>query len=193
MRETLKMMQSILIGKEKDTKELDLIKQYKNELCPNILAYFYIENYGLISNVARFFPYLLDEDKASFCLQVLDKCLLSYKINSNVKFSTYFIKSFSNCLQTKTSEILAQKRKLLFSTEPLFEEIVSVQELNISNINNILDTYNLTDKEKKHCKLLEAGYSLREISKLFKVSESMIYKRNYKIKQKILNSGIDFV
>lgn len=191
MRETFKMMQSILTGKEKDTNEKDLIKQYKNELCPNILAYFYTENYGLIYNAAEFYPYLSNEDKASFCLQILDKCLQKYKADSDIKFSTYFIKSFANCLQTKTKLLLMQKRKLLFSTEPLFEEIVSGKELEIP-LDSVLDSYNLTEIEKSHCKLLSAGYSLREIAKIFKITEACIYKRNSKIKQKILNSSIDF-
>ena len=192
MEETYKMLREILIGKEETINEKILIKQYQDELCPNILAYFYCDNYGLIYNVSEFYPYISSEDKASFCLQELDKCLQKFN-RKDIKFSTYFIKCYRNRLNTETKLVLAQKRKsILFTEELLDEKLCKVSNVEIENLDIILDSYKLDDKEKQQCKLINDGYTLRDISKILNKSESFIWKTNSIIKQKILNSGIDF-
>ena len=86
MNETLKMMKSILIGKEDTKDEIELINEYKENLSPNILAFMYVSNFGIIKSIADIWVKLDDADKASFCLQELDKALRTYKLDSNIKF-----------------------------------------------------------------------------------------------------------
>ena len=56
----------------------------------------------------------------------------------------------------------------------------------INDYDLILNEYSLTNNEKRQCKLLLAGYTIKEIAKLFKISSSAISQKNSKIKQKIL-------
>ena len=45
MQETLKMMKQIIIGNEKERSLQDLLTEYKINKSPNILAYFYVNNF----------------------------------------------------------------------------------------------------------------------------------------------------
>lgn len=182
MYETLKMMRQIITGKEKDTDEKELIQQYKENQYPNILAYFYIKNFGMIQN-ADLTDYLSLQDKASFCLQELDNCLYNYDLNSDSSFNTYFMKCFKNRLRTEKGHQYTQKRKANILIEDIYEysNTLSYVEDYFS-----LDNYNLTDKEKEFCKLKQYGFNVREIARYFKLSIPRIYKINDKIKQKIL-------
>lgn len=193
MRETLKMMKSILTGKESKANEKELIEKYQEYLLPNILAYFYVNNYGIISNTSRLYPLLLDEDKASFCLQELDRCLLSYDFSTCNKFITYFIKCYKNKLRTETETMMTQKRKSIFSTANFadYEESLLIED-NIENIDLVLNNYNLKTIDKKQCKLAYMGYNFKEISLIFNQAPITIYKRNQKIKEKIKKYYINF-
>jgi hypothetical protein len=190
MQETLKMMKGILNGKERETNEKELIKQYKDGLLPNILAYFYTSNIGIISRTDALYPVLDSEDKASFCLQELDKSLQNFNLESSNKFITYFIKCYKNRLRMETEQLLTQKRKIALYTEELNDEYMN--DMQLENIDMILSNYNLNDIEVKQCKLLNAGYTMKEIAKIFKQSTITIYKRNNKIKEKISTININF-
>lgn len=193
MKETLKMMQSILTGKECKVDEKELIIEYQEKLLPNILAYFFINNFGIIINKNKIFPIINEEDKASFCLQEIDNCLRSYDITSNAKFSTYFIRCYSNRLRMETEQLLTYKRKIfLYNNTEINEELTIDSDVQIINTDIILSNYNLTKDEKKQCQLLDMGYTLKEIALLFNLKPITIYKRNQKIKQKILNYNINF-
>lgn len=188
MENTLKLMKSILNGKERYTNENELIKEYQEKLSPNILAYFYVNNFGLIVRISKLYPLLSTEDIASFCLQELDKCLQNYNSCLNVKFITYFSKCFKNKLRVEIESIQTQKRKSILNYVPL-ENIIETytQDIELTNINTILDKYNLNKIERLQCKLLNYGYSIKEIAHILKQASITIYKRNDKIKQKILN------
>ena len=89
MQETLKMMKQIIIGNEKERSLQDLLTEYKINKSPNILAYFYVNNFGLILKVCNKYKNIVDEDKASYALQELDKCMLTYDETIS-NFSTFF-------------------------------------------------------------------------------------------------------
>jgi len=192
MQETLKMMKSILTGKESKVNEIQLIKEYQEKLSPNILAYFYSNNYGLLCKINTLYPIINEEDKASFCLQELDKCLLTFNTDLNIRFMTYFSKCYKNRLCIESNLLNMQKRKANINCLDIENlQILSLDIMDsINDENLILDNYNLTSKEKYHCKLLNAGYSINEISNILKLKPITIYKRLEKIKQKILNSSI---
>ena len=186
MENTLKLMKSILTGKEKDTNEKELIKEYQEKLSPNILAYFYVNNFGLICRIAKLYPILSNEDIASFCLQELDNCIQNFDININVKFITYFITCLKNRLRVETQSVQVQKRKALINYT-LLDNVNDLYLQDFEDINYIIDNYNLSFFEKLQCKLLYYGYNIKEIAIIFKQAPVTIYKRNYKKKKKILN------
>lgn len=187
MRETFKMMQSILTGKEKDTEEKILIQQYKENLSPNILAYFYCKNIGIIQKLVDIYPSLLEEDKVSYCLQELDNCLQNYDFNKS-KFITYYYNCCFNRLSVEYRKSKNFKNKV--STEwSYLEDCNLTKDIYIDyNFDTILESYNLTKDEEHQCKLLNFGYTIKEISKILKVKPQVIYYRNKKIKQKILGT-----
>lgn len=189
MENTLRLMKSILNGKERNTNESELIKEYQESLSPNILAYFYVNNFGLITRISRLYPILTHEDIASFCLQELDKCIQNYDSNLNIKFTTYFSRCFKNKLRMEAEALQTQKRKSILNYTNIDNTTIEPysQDIELSNIDFILDDYNLSLLEKLQCKLLHYGYSFKEIAGIFKQATITIYKRNEKIKKKILN------
>lgn len=191
MYKTLTMMKSILNGKEKEENEIELIKKYKQGLYPNILAYFYINNFGLISNISQLYPIINNEDKASFCLQELDNCLQNYDETKQIKFITYFYTCLKNRFLMETNQLLTYKRKALIDYE-LIDNLEIESEIDIDNIDYLLDNYNLSENEKKQCKYINAGYTLKEIANKLKLKPITIYIRQNKIKQKILKMNINF-
>lgn len=194
MYETLKMMKSIITGEESKTDEKKLIETYKENLFPNILAYLYINNFGIISKTAELYPKLDDMDKASFCLQELDSCLQNYNSDKNTKFITFFIKCYKNRLRMETQRIMANKRKSFLFVQNLSEiNNIGNDYLDYQDIELILNNYNLTTVEKKYCKLLNEGYSIKEIADKVYLKPISIYKKLTIIKQKILISNINFV
>lgn len=192
MEETLKMMKSIITGKECKVNENELIKEYQKELSPNILAYFYVDNYRILQKTNLYYSILSTEDKASFCLQELDKCLQNYKLDNKVKFITYFIRCYKNRLRTESELLNTQKRKAMLNIIDIDNIEINANCNLIEDTDFILNNYDLTKEEKKQCKLLNMGYSIKEIAKILGLAPITIYKRNDKIKQKILNLDINF-
>jgi hypothetical protein len=186
MKETLKIMKSILTGKESKANEKEIIEEYKRGLCPNILAYFYSDNFGIIYKTSELYSLLSSEDKASFCLQELDKCLQNYDVNSNAKFITYFIKCYKNRLRVESQVLLYDKRKSIIQYSEL-DNISQIDEINIEDTNLLLKNYDLTESETLQVKLLNYGYKVKEIAKLFNITSSAVSQKNQIIKQKILN------
>lgn len=186
MEETLKMMKSILTGKEGTKDENELINDYKENLSPNILAYFFIHNFGLISNIGKSYSMLCDEDKASFCLQELDKALNNYNHN-NSKFITYFIKCYKRRLWAENQMQLHNNRKILCNYEILEDDLDNYYEDEYFSIDEFAKTYNLSKEEKLYCNLYNNGYSTKDIANIVKKSVQFIYKKRKNILQKIEN------
>ena len=186
MYETLRMMKSILNGKEEKISEKELIKEYQENLSPNILAYFYVSNFGLILQISKKYPLLLNEDKASFCLQELDLSLKDYNFQN--KFMTYFAKRFKNKLYKESQYYLTNKRKAIVNAMEFDNNInnKSFYDLSIEDFDLICSQYKLSELEKKHSKLKLMGYSIKEIAKICNLPKRNIYYTNEKIKNKIL-------
>lgn len=187
MEETLKMMKRILNGKENKLDENELIREYQEGLYPNILAYFYVNNFGLIYKTSKLYSKLDDEDKASFCLQELDKCLQSYKSDIGVTFATYFVTCYKYRLNNAVTALNSNKRKIIHNCINIDDLQAISTENCIEDFDIICNEYELTIQEKQHCRLRLAGYTLKEISKLLRISSSAVCQRNSKIKKKILN------
>lgn len=187
MQETFKMMKEILTGKEGKVLEKNLIAEYQEFLSPNILAYFYVRNFGLICKISNQYSIITNEDKASFCLQELDKCLQNYDLESNIKFITYFGKCYQRRLWAEKEMLNHKVRKVNMFCKDIDDLEVSNTTDIITDEDLILSNYSLTEEEIKQCKLLNMGYTIKEIAKIFKLAPITIYKRNDRIKQKILS------
>ena len=95
-------------------------------------------------------------------------------------------------MRTLYWEYVTNKRKSLIDYEQIDNlHLYSHEEICLDNIDIILDEYNLTISEREQCKLLNMGYTIKEIAARFKLSTITIYKRNLNIRQKILKSNIN--
>lgn len=191
MQETLKMMKSIITGEEVNYNENELILQYQQTKAPNILAYFFVNNYGIIKKTNLIYSILTSQDLASYCLQELDKCLLTMNVSKENKFITYFMKCLKNRLKAENNMLQMQKRKTILNYAELNENVPNFEN-NIEDINIILDNYKLSKLEQLQCKLLNAGYTCKEIAKILKITPATVSNRNFKIKQKILQNTFNF-
>ena len=190
MEKTLKLLKGIITGKECKLDEKLLIDKYKEGLYPNILAYFYCNNFGIIYNVCNTYKLINNDDKASFCLQELDKCLQNYDDSKNTKFIIYFCKCLKYRLRMECKQLFIDKRKIFLYTDSIIDDIDVTTELEIQDTNTLLDNYNLTQSQKQHCLMLNAGYSIKDMANILNTKIITLYKRNNKIKEKILNSII---
>lgn len=186
MKETLEMLQTILLGYEENILFEELLHEYKKTLKPNLLAYAFIKYYKTICNVAERYKMLNKDDCASFCLQELDACMLNYSFNKKCSFITYFVTCFANRLRMETEQLLTDIRYSNYITEDIDNC------LNLCDTTNNFDAYdyinnNLTKQEIEHCKLLYLGYTNKELSNMFKVSVQYIYTINKRIGKKLLN------
>lgn len=184
MKETLKMMKQIIVGSERNKDINELIAEYKETKRPNILAYLYCENYGLIYNLSLFYPLINSEDIASYSLQILDKALITY--NSDIKFSTYFYTLLKNRLNTEVTYLQRQKRKIITS-------YINIDDVNTTytddyfSIDIFAKDNKLSVNQKRYCELLNKGYNIKDISQIIGKSVQYLYQENKNIKQKILN------
>lgn len=187
MTGTLEMMKQVLNGKEKNLSEIELISLYQKTLSSNLLAYMFVNNYGIITTISKPFVIINDQDKASFCLQELDKALRTFDNNKKVKFTTYFIDLYKARLIQENHSLQYDKRKIMNDVTELDSIVETSYKIDdyFADENNLLDNYNLTEDEKKHCRLLNRGYSIKELSRIFNKSLALIYQRNNKIKKKI--------
>lgn len=184
MKETLKMMKSIITGKEKELTQEQLIKEYQEKKSPNILAYMFVNNFGIISNICDLYAELDEQDRASFCLQELDKCLQQFAFISKSKFITFYANCLKNELATQITHINRAKRKSYLYCEQLNEE--KMDNLTTYNLHSIED-YGFTENEKMQFNLLLDGYTVKEIMNKLDKSIRKVYHTNKMIKEKILN------
>jgi len=186
MKDTLEMMKNLVQGYEKEKTICELLLEYKEHQAPNVLAFLFVKNYGLIVNTGAKYTLLDDADVASFSLQELDKCILVYDETQHAQFSTFFCACLRNRLRHE-QQLLACDLKF-----------ANYNVVDISECNNLyddsleletfdFDSYGFTYNEKNLCKLLLDGYSVNEISKIFNLSPQAIYYRNKIIGKKILN------
>lgn len=184
MKETLKMLQQIIIGYEEGRSDEELIEEYKHTKKANILAYMFKQHYGIIHNTSLLYPILNTDDIASFTLQELDKALLNY--DGMVKFNTYFIKCLKNRFRVETKMLLHNKRKAIIDYESI-DNYDSIYYDDYFNFDDFVSYNHLTTNQKNVCKLIGDGYTIKEISKILNKSIPFVYKERYKIKKKILN------
>jgi len=184
MKETLKMMRSIIIGYEKDKTINELLQEYKDNESPNILAYLYVNNFGVIQKFADKYKMIDTQDVASYSLQELDKAIKQYDFNSDCKFITFFVTYLKNRLRSEQELLMKHVRFANYFHEDLdsLHNMASDFEFDLFD----LDNYKLSQDEKQQCKMLIDGYSVSEIAKTFKLTKVSIYNRNKRIGEKLM-------
>ena len=192
MKDTLLMMKGIINGKEiKGTNE-ELACKYKETISSDILAYMYVSNFGIISQIADKYTQIDDTDKASFCLQILDTTLRKFNKEKNIKFITFFCTAYNNKLISELNHLYTNKQLVNINTEELDYNTFNYMEDSIETEDEILNNWNLSTKEKLHCKLLVKGYSVKELANIFNTSIWNNYKRLSKIRKKIIEYNTNF-
>ena len=191
MQGTYEMLKQVLRGDEDKYDDLTLLKEYKDKLSPNILAHFYCKNYKMICGLCKLYPLITEDDKSSICLQVLDKCLQTYDETKSVKIMTYFMKCLRNELIEHQHHKLGVDR---FNTITIYveeyPEIDSGEDLLDSCIgDDFILYYGLSEKEVLLCRLINDGYTIKDISKRVGLTTRAVYKNISKIKEKFLKFG----
>lgn len=186
MEETLEMMRSIVVGYEKDMSLCKLLLEYQEHQTPNILAFLFVQNYGLIVNISKKYNLLGEPDIASFSLQELDKCALHYDETIGAQFNTYFCACLKNRLRHEQQFLTTD---LKFANYNIVDigEYMDLPDDNFSFDVFDLNNHDLTNEEKKQCNLILDGYSHKEIANMFGLSVQAIYYRNKIIGKKLLN------
>lgn len=161
MEETLKMMKQIIVGYEGGKDIEELIVEYKNNYSPNILAYLFQKYYKLIFNTGSLYPLINSDDLASYALQELNNCIISYDKSKNANLSTYFIKCFKNRLQSETQTLNYNYKKAMNNYYSLDELNNNIQYFDdYFDINEFTKEKNLTPLQSKCCRLLSEGYNI---------------------------------
>ena len=188
MKETLKMMRSIIIGYEKNKTINELLREYKDNESPNILAYLYVTNFGIIQKYADKYKMIDTQDIASYSLQELDKAIKQYDFNSNCKFITFFVTYLKNRLRSEQELLMKHVRFANYFHEDLdsLHNITSNFEFDLFDLNN----YNLNLTERRQCKMLLDGYTSVEIANIFNITKQAVYKRNNQIAKKLSAEGL---
>ena len=187
MRDTLEMMKLVVIGYEKTLSKIELIREYKKSQAPNILAYMFVDNYGILSNISINYKMLSKQDIASYCLQELDKAMFQFDENRQCSFITFFCQCFKNRLRCEQELLMTDIRYANYCVENIDEHLM------LEDPSSLLEDFDFTDCslskiERRHCRLLLSGYSVKEISEKLNVTVQSIYNRNKKIGKKLLKT-----
>lgn len=189
MLRTLNILSNIIMEDTQDMTLEQIAEVYGESLNPSLLALAFKKTFKLIIYVSRNYYGLSDEDIASFSLEKLDDCLLTYK-NGQASFSTYFTRTLHNKFREETQALNTHKRKAMFfsdSYEAMLEDGFDLIACTIEEDNFIesLHEYNLTTKELQYCELLLNGWTNKDISDKMEVSVMTLSNMRKKLRLKL--------
>ena len=193
---TLNMLSTLIIEETRDMTLEEIAEAYRESLNPSLLALAFEKTYQLIIYVSRNYYGLSDEDIASFSLEKLDDCLLTYK-NDQASFSTYFTRTLHNKFREETQALNTHKRKAMFfsdSYEAMVENGFDLVACPIEEDNFIesLHEYNLTTKELKYCELILDGWTNKDISDKMEISVMTLSNMRRKLREKLMPLALGF-
>lgn len=196
MLRTLNMLSNIIMKDTQDMTLEQIAEVYGESLNPSLLALAFKKTFKLIIYVSRNYYGLTDEDIASFSLEKLDDCLLTYK-NDQASFSTYFTRTLHNKFREETQALNTQKRKALFFSDSYEVMVENGFDLIATTCEDdeIIDTltqYNLTEKELQYCDLILSDWSNSEISKMMGVSIVTLSNMRKKLREKLMPLALGF-
>lgn len=190
MNNTYNLFRKLMTEQSKEMNYEQLSESYKKDKNPIYLATAFCKAYKLVlataGNYIRNYG-LTYEDVASYSVEKLDYCLLNYKGTHEAKFTTFYVTVIKNKFREETQALSMQKRcSLLYSSslEELNEQGWDKSVTDEYRYNDILEGYELTDKEKQYCKLLMQSYTNTEISNILGVTTMTLcnYRKNLRLK-----------
>jgi RNA polymerase sigma factor (sigma-70 family) len=189
MLRTLNMLSNIIMKDTQDMTLEQIAEAYKESLNPSLLALAFKKTFKLIIYISKNYYGLTDEDIASFALEKLDTCLLTYK-SDQASFSTYFTRTLHNKFREETQALNTQKRKAIFfsdSYEVMLEDGFDLIACTMEEDDFIesLHEYNLTTKELQYCELILNGWTNKDISEKMEVSVMTLSNMRKKLRLKL--------
>lgn len=167
MFNTLKNLRPLIDDTDRLLTLEEISAKYKMTLSPALLAAAYEKIVQLAYVVSRPFFGLSEEDVASFALEKLDVCLLTYREGEG-KFATYFSSVFYNQLRAETEALNTHKRCIIFNSQSydgMLENGYDVirEDESLFEIIQVLESLNLTQSEMKYCMaILQESHILRD-------------------------------
>lgn len=153
-----------------------LSSMYRQVPSDYIIAEAFCKLSKLIHNNGNRYPHIESCDQASFALEKLQMCLLTYVPGSTNKFSTYFGRVFNNKLREESQRLNYHKRCIMFNCNSLQQLMEGDSNFDVEGdsdikINLLCLPKNLTERELQYCKLLASGYGTnKEIAEKMNVS-----------------------
>jgi hypothetical protein len=111
MYSTLKTMQSIVKPEYLEGSIETHIAEYQTTKNPSILAAAYIKLFCFNLKTLHSYPFLSYEDAASLCLEILDRCLLTYNLKVTTKFISWYGPSIHNRFKWELTKNTTKKAK----------------------------------------------------------------------------------
>lgn len=191
MKQTLEAMKSLTNPTNKKLSHEEIAGYYQKTKNPIYLAESFVKLHPLIFKISSKYFGLTSADIASFSLEQLDICLLSFDAEAGCKFITYFYTYLNNKFRMETEALAYLMRKANNSPEyidanesfdlPIIENEYSSIELLI----DIMNSNKLSKIEKQYCKLVMLGYTGSDISRIMKCTQSCTTNRKMAIKRKL--------
>lgn len=180
MYSTYKLLKP-LVDKNLDSYSLEeLAFMYQQNSESRILATSYCKIYRLAIMLSNKYWGLTEADVASFCLEKLDMCLLTYQEGS--AFTTYFGKVFCNKLREETENLNRKKRKCILES---INDLINVGVEDTYNLIEMMLPANLTSKERTLCIMESQGYDRKDVASELNVSRMTIHNMEKSLQVKL--------
>jgi RNA polymerase sigma factor (sigma-70 family) len=163
-------------------------ESYGASLKPSLLALAFEKLFPLMLNTAQHYFGLTLEDVASFALQELDYSLRSFE-QGRQAFTTYSMTVFRNRLREETIANNQQKRSAnqgCVDIDSLAQHIYEVDaDVELVEFLLMLDSLNLTPRERVYCDYLMEGWRTRDISTAMDVSPARLSQFRKQLRKKL--------
>mgnify|MGYP003585339729 CR=1 FL=1 len=173
MESTLKLLSQLITKESEQLSYEELCQAYQaGDHNPIYLATTFSKLYRLIITKASQYYGLDSADIASFALERLDFCMLTYKPGAN--FVAYFMTVLGNKFREATQALSTDKRRLTIyaaSLEGLMELGADFAAPPVTgSFTDQLAAANLSDREFTYCRLALEGWTNKEIATKLGVS-----------------------
>jgi RNA polymerase sigma factor (sigma-70 family) len=166
----------------------EIAESYRASLKPSLLALAFEKLFPLMLSTSQKFFGLTMEDIASFALQELDFSLRSFE-QGRQAFTTYSMKVFRNRLREETIANNQQKRSAnqgCVDIDTLAQHVYEVDtDIELVEFLLLLDSMNLTERERVYCNYLMEGWRTKDISTAMDVSPARLSQFRKQLRKKL--------
>lgn len=146
---------------ENGTTFEELSEMYKKDRRPEYIAYVYIKLFKGMHQVSQVCSQINSADKASYLVETIHKTLLTYNMDKPYKYSTFLRTSYKNRLISEYRSLTSNKNSANYQADS-YESMLDAGQYNPDysdnhsniEIEEILETTNLTENERKVCKVI---------------------------------------